>query len=219
MNHSFNANIRTQTRSHINSIWLGPQGGSMRANRPLTAQSSHLTTCVNFTRINSLKPHNICLLLFQKDPVGCYGGSHVSKFLSNLFLYFKITFFFYTTKEIRYASQVSCQHTNITCGCWERQRQTLRRGWRAACQINKLHNNIISSVNAKTANRQAPSGPVSADGALGQQKCVHTVTHAWACTRVDTHERTHGWSSQVNVTEIGLERQLRLCASMCTKTS
>lgn len=71
MNHSFNVNIWTQTRSHINSIWLGPQGGSMRANRPQTAQSSHLTTCVNLTSINSLKPHNICLLLFQKDPVGC----------------------------------------------------------------------------------------------------------------------------------------------------
>lgn len=112
-----------------------------------------------------------------------------------------------------------CQHTNMTCGSWERQRQTLRRGWRAACQINKLHNNIISSVTAKTASRQAPSGPVSADSAVGQQKCIHTVTHAWACTRVDPHERTHGWSSQVNVTEMGLQRQLRLCASMCTKTS
>lgn len=110
--------------------------------------------------------------------------------------------------EIRYASKVSCQHTNMTCGCWERQRQTLRRARRAAWQINKLHNNIISLVTAETASHRAPSGPASAESAH-----THRYTH------IDTHECTHGWSSQVNVTEIGLGRQLWPCVSMCTKTS
>lgn len=71
MSHSFRVNIQTQIHSHINSIWLGPQGGSMRAHHPQTAHSSHLTTCVILTSINSLKPHNICLQLFHKDPVCC----------------------------------------------------------------------------------------------------------------------------------------------------
>lgn len=36
-----------------------------------------------------------------------------------------------------------------------RGRETLRKGWAATCQINKLHNNIVSPVTTK--NSQPPS--------------------------------------------------------------
>lgn len=80
-------------------------------------------------------------------------------------------------------------------------------------------NNIISSVTTKTANRQAPSGPVSLDSGISQRNLahkherVHTLLHMHGranihCTRFDTHERTHRRLSQVNATEIGLERHI-----------
>lgn len=40
-------------------------------------------------------------------------------------------------------------------------------------------NNIISSVTKKTANRQAPSGPVSPDRRISQRNLTHAHTNAY----------------------------------------
>lgn len=44
-------------------------------------------------------------------------------------------------------------------------------------------NNIISPVTTKTANRQAPSGPVSPDSGISQRNLMHTNTSGRARTR------------------------------------
>lgn len=94
-------------------------------------------------------------------------------------------------------------------------------GTRGAMHIGSISfiNNIMGSVTTKTANRQAPSGPVSPDSGISQRnlahrhECAHTLLHTHGranihCTRFDTHERTHGRSSQVNASEIVLGRQI-----------
>lgn len=87
-----------------------------------------------------------------------------------------------------------------------RGRQTLRKGRGGTRQINKLHNNIISPVTAKKKNQPtakrhlAPSQQTARSASIS----VCASSHARAC--FDTHECPRGWSSQVNATEIGLER-------------
>lgn len=56
-----------------------------------------------------------------------------------------------------------------------RGRQTLRKGRGCTRQINTFHDNHHHQPGhrkkKKTANRQAPSGPISADGPIDQHKC------------------------------------------------
>lgn len=169
----------------------------------------HLYQTHNLTIFASSSPSKIQLQV-------CHWAAALSPICSETFFLIKATLLHLSPNAgTRYASKVSCRHTGITGGCCERQGDSEKgMGYNVFRSINFI---TISSARSpqKTANRQAPSGLISAGSLNGQHKCVRT----WPCTRYDTHKCTCGWSGQVNATEIGLERQLRLCATICTKTS